>query len=169
MEQTENGDCDTGLMLMLDTNCINARQADASVNQLEQWCDAGYVDVVMCETSHRESYADGNAQRFRKATRYAYSMTHAETDEERWQLREIEQALFPSGALTPGQKNDVEIVFNALKYAGILVTRDGGSNRQPGGILGAAAQLKPHGLLVMTPEGAVEFLRKRMRIQKRHR
>ena len=167
MQQGDDDDCDTGLVLMLDANCINARQADHAINQLERWCDDGYVEVIMCEMSHRESYADGNARRFQKATRYPYSMTHADTDEEQWQLREIENAVFPSGAVTPGQKSDVEIVFNALKYAGILVTRDGASRRQPGGILGAAAQLEPHGLRVMTPEQAVDFIRNRMQLQRR--
>ena len=52
-----------------------------------------------------------------------------------------------------------------MKYTGILVTRDGASRRQPHGILGAAAQLKQHGLSIMTPEEAVEFLKQRMRLQ----
>ena len=37
--------------------------------------------------------------------------------------------------------NDIEIVFNAAKYEGILVTADGGSRRQLGGILGNRAAL----------------------------
>jgi len=121
----------------------------------------------MCQTSHREAYADGNIERFRKATRYPYSETAADTDEERWQLSEIEKAIFPLGVVAPGQKNDIEIVFNAMKYTGILVTRDGASRRQPNGILGAAAQLKQHGLLIMTPEETVEFLWRRMRLDRR--
>lgn len=79
----------------------------------------------------------------------------------------IEKAIFPEGAKTPNQKNDVDVVFNALKYCGILITRDGASRRQRGGILGAANQLAPHGLRIMTPEEAVDFLRSRMRLQRR--
>lgn len=70
-------------MVMLDANCINARQSDAAINQLEQWCDAERVEIIMCETSHRESYADGSAQRFGRQTQYPYSSTHVDTDEER--------------------------------------------------------------------------------------
>ena len=79
---------------MLDTNCINARGQDLALNQLEKWSDEGRLDIIMCRTSHEESYSDGNVARFRKATQYPYSETAADTDEECWQLREIERPYF---------------------------------------------------------------------------
>lgn len=155
---------DTGLMFMLDTNCINARQADPALNQLEEWSDAECITIIMCATSQAEAFAGGHPTRFRKAMGYAYSETLAETPEERRQLVAIEQALFPTGAATSNQKNDVEIVFNAMKYTSGLITNDGGSKRQPGGILGAAAQLmRDHGFRAMTPAQAVDFVRQRIR------
>jgi hypothetical protein len=46
-------------------------------------------------------------------------------------LREIENILFPLGAQTPNQLNDIKIVFNAAYYMSILVTNDGASNISP--------------------------------------
>lgn len=56
--------------------------------------------------------------------------------------RKIEAALFPQGSKTENESNDVKIVYEAAHYAAILVTRDGGSRAQPGGILGNRDKLK---------------------------
>jgi hypothetical protein len=53
----------------------------------------------------------------------------------------------------------VEIVFNARKYGCILVTNDGGSRSQPGGILGNRERLRSLGVQVLTDEEAVAFVR----------
>jgi hypothetical protein len=149
--------------VMIDTNCINARQNNAAINQLEAWAQEDRIVILMCETSHRESYADRNKARFRKAILYPYSETLATTEEERRDFRDVEKILFPGGTISDNQRHDVDIVFNAMKYSNFLVTTDGGSKRQPGGILGNAAALKARfGLLAMTPEAAVTFLRPRI-------
>ena len=53
-------------------------------------------------------------------------------------------------------------LFNAQKYGGILVTNDGGSKRQPGGILGNARSLGKLGVRVMRAAEAVRFVRERI-------
>ena len=80
-------------------------------------------------------------------------------------LSKINKILFPNGATTPNQWNDVEIVFNAWKYQSILLTNDGGSKRQPGGILGNRDRLAVLGIRVMRPLEAVSEVKQA--IQKR--
>ena len=74
----------------------------------------------------------------------------------------IERAVFPGGAASQSQRNDVDIVFNALKYGATLITNDGGSKRQPGGILGNRDRLADLGVRVMTPPEAVRLVRQRI-------
>jgi hypothetical protein len=70
-------------------------------------------------------------------------------------LRQIEAILFPGGASTQGERNDVDIVFNAKKYGCVLVTNDGASRSQPGGILGNRQRLEALGVQILTDEEAV--------------
>ena len=57
----------------------------------------------------------------------------------------------------------MEIVFNASKYERILVTNDGGSARQSGGILGNRDGLKQLGIEVKTDEEAVALVKQHVR------
>ena len=56
----------------------------------------------------------------------------------------------------------MNIVFNARKYGAILVTHDGASKRQPGGILGSREPLHALGVSVMTAHEAVDYIRRRI-------
>lgn len=86
----------------------------------------------------------------------------ANTASENNDLLAIERILFPSGALTTNQRNDVDIVFNAAKYRRILITADGGSKRQPGGILGNRKALAALGVQILTAEEAVPLVQQRI-------
>jgi hypothetical protein len=55
------------------------------------------------------------------------------------------------------QRNDVRIVCEAAKYAAILVTGDGGSKTQPGGILGNRDKLRDV-VQILSPDEAVAFV-----------
>lgn len=57
---------------------------------------------------------------------------------------------------------DVRIVCEAAKYAAILVTGDGGSRTQPGGILGNRHKLRDV-VQILSPDEAVDFVRKKIR------
>jgi len=77
-------------------------------------------------------------------------------------LQEIENILFPSGAQTTSQVNDVRIIFNAAYYMSILVTNDGDSTSQPNGILGNRDKLAKF-VQVMRDSEAVELVKERVK------
>jgi hypothetical protein len=143
---------------MIDANRINASGRLQHMNQLEGWWLNRVVSIQMAEPAQQEA-ARGSRDRARKAYGYIYSKTMARTAEEMDLLREIESILFPGGARTEGERRDVEIVFNARKYLCILVTNDGASRRQPGGILGNRDRLRALGIHVCTDEEAVALVR----------
>lgn len=148
-------------MFQIDTNRINARGGLENMNLLEQWHNDGVIKLEMSEPSLGEAFQGNSVARRNKAASYIYSITYADTPEEQETLRRIEQILFPEGANGQNQKNDVEVVFNARKYHRILVTNDGGSKTQPGGILGNVDQLRKElGVSVVTDAQAVEIARK---------
>jgi len=148
-------------MFQIDTNRINARGGLENMNQLEQWHENGVINIQMAEPSLGEAFQGNNKARRAKAAGYIYSITYADTPEERAALSSIEQILFPNGATEQNQKNDVEIVFNARKYGRILVTNDGGSKTQPGGILGNADRLRDTmDVSVISDAQAVEIVRR---------
>jgi len=119
----------------IDTNLINGRQKLADVNQLEKWADDTVILLNMSGTAHLEAQAGNNPARIQKANQHIYTVTPAvEASDPRY--RQVENALFPRGAQTESERNDVRIVCDAAHYAATLVTGDGASKRQPGGILG---------------------------------
>jgi len=150
------------LRFMIDANRINARQADPHMNQIEAWREHDVVEVIMPAVAYEEARAGGNAVRARKVGLQIFSMTKATTSKEQEELRQIERLLFLGGATTSNERNDVEIVFNALKYHGILVTSDGGSKRQAGGILGNRAALARIGVRVMTAAEAMALAKSKI-------
>lgn len=155
-----------GIMFQIDTNRINAKQQIENMNLLEKWAKDGVIDLEASEVVLEESFAGNNVERKRKAEGYIYSITYAEADSEKDKIKQIEAILFPDGIKDENQKNDVEIVFNASKYSRFLVTRDGGSKKQPGGILGNKEKLKNElGITVMNDQEAVDLIN--TRIQKR--
>jgi len=145
----------------IDANRINARGQLTHMNQLEAWRNKGLIQIEMPEPAQQEA-ARGSAHRANKTFSYVYAMAMAGTAQEQELIGKIEQILFPSGALAENEKNDVDIVFIAHKYDCILVTADGGSRTQPGGILGHRAELGQLGAQILTDQEAVELVRKRI-------
>lgn len=147
-------------VLHIDTNLINARQKLAAVNQLEKWYEDDVILINMSATAFGEAQADGNATRTRKASQSIFTVTPP-VDRADPLFKKVESALFPEGARDENQLNDVRIVCEAAKYAAIFVTGDGGSKRQPGGILGNRRKLKDL-VRILSPEEAVEFVRQKI-------
>lgn len=140
---------------MLDANAINARQADDDLNQIEIWRASGVILHLMPEPAYAEAMAGGNAKREAKANKQVRGISHHDANEQQiWNA--IESAIFPGGAGTAGERNDVEIVFQAAAWGYVLVTNDGASRRQPRGILGARDDLAAMGITIMRPR---EFVR----------
>jgi hypothetical protein len=150
------------VVFQIDTNRINAKNNLPSMNQLEAWHKAGVILIHMSQIANEEAKAGGNAGRSEKATSYIFSMTYGDTADEQAEMRAIERTLFPNGADSRSERNDVEVVFNAKKYGATLVTADGGSKRQPGGILGNRDALRRLGVSVVTDAEAVEIVRKKI-------
>ena len=148
-------------VLHIDTNLINARQKLPAVNQLEKWFKDEVILINMSATAHGEAQANGNAMRTRKANQNIFTATSpVESSDPLYQR--VETALFPDGARDENQQNDVRIVCEAAKYVAILITDDGGSKTQPGGILGNRHKLK--GLVqILSPNEAVDFVCQKIR------
>jgi hypothetical protein len=149
------------ILFHVDTNLINARQKLAAVNQLEKWRDDEVILINMSSTAHVEAQADGNAIRTRKANQFIFTAT-APMDSADELFKKVEDAFFPNGASNENQRNDVRIGCEAVNYGAILVTGDGGSKSQPGGILGNRHKLKGV-VTVFSPEEAVNFVREKIR------
>ena len=151
------------VMLMLDANAINARKADADLNQIERWQADGVVQVIMSVDSSAEARAGGSAARSAKALGFVYSYIGDDTEEEQSTKQAIASVLCPSGARTEAEQNDIDIVFHAQKYTATLVTNDGDSRRQPRGILGNRENLAPLGVTVMRPSEVVADIREKIK------
>jgi len=141
-----------------DANRINAMQNCPATNQLEIWSKNGVIQIDMCDVAQNEA-SKKNAARFQKASNYIYPITlesHRQSDE----FRKIKNILFPNkSTLTTNEENDVLIILHAKQNNCILVTNDGGSRRQPKGMLGNKDRLfNEIGVKVMRDTEAVELV-----------
>lgn len=158
---------DTGLAFHLDTNRINAYERLEAVNQLEQWDRDQVILLELSEAAHAEALADRNPVRHRKAHSHLVSLNEITNREEVQVISSIESILFPDGAKSVNEQNDVLVVFNARKYGALLITADGASRRQPGGMLGNRKRLAKIGVQIMTDEEAVQLVRDRITMRDR--
>lgn len=143
-----------GRIYQLDANRINARRRDPAMNKLEQLKANGVVSLVMSDTAYAEAGRDGDA-RLQKTRDYTWIKYKDADDVDVDLRRRIEEVLFPEGAQNQNQRNDVDILFKAERLQHVLITSDGGSKRQPGGMLGNAAELAKLGVVVLSTEAAV--------------
>jgi hypothetical protein len=146
-----------GVRFLIDANRINSSGQLQNMNILERWRKDKVITIMLPQAAQEEA-AHGSRDRARKAYGYIFTMTKSRP-EDKTLLNTIENILFPQGATTQNEKNDIEIVFNARKYGGQLVTNDGGSRRQPGGILGNRDRLWQLGIEVLTDEEAVTHIK----------
>lgn len=150
----------------LDANLINARQKLEAVNQLEKWRGDDVICLVMAGIAHTEAQAGagGNVQaRTRKAASHIFTINDAGEAKEDDSYAKVKKILWGDGAINDNQANDVEVVCEAIKWNAILVTRDGGSKAQPGGILGNREEfLRQFCLRIFRPEEAVEYIQSKI-------
>ena len=145
----------------IDTNLINARGSLPAMNQIEKWAADEIILVNMSGVSFKEALAGNNALRTKKALAQLFTLTDENIDTTCQRYCEIENAIFPDGAKNENQHNDVKVVYDAAHWNAILVTRDGASNSQPGGILGNRDQLRKF-VQIMSDTEAVEFIRSKI-------
>jgi hypothetical protein len=149
----------------IDSNRINSKANLRYINILEHWDKEGVIYIEMAEVAQEEAAKGRDANRFEKAYSYIATETLASNADEIRLIDQIESILFPGGAANRNERNDVEIVFNAHKYDSILVTNDGGSKRQKGGILGSRMHLENLGIRVLRDHEAVDLVKDK--VQKR--
>jgi hypothetical protein len=145
----------------IDTNRINSRGKLSMMNQLESWALHGVIEIIMSGTSFREASEGDDRLRTKKAQSYVFTLTEPDIDASSALNQEIERILFPDGAQSLNQKNDVKIVYDAAHWKAILVTDEGGSKRQPGGMLGNRSELSRF-VRIMSDEEAVAFIRSKV-------
>lgn len=145
-------------VIHIDTNLINSRGKVEAMNRLERWAEDGLIAMNISDTGLSEALAGNDAQRTRKALAQIYTINNTSPDTSDPIYQKIESALFPGGAKTQNQRNDVAIVREAAKWNAILVTSDGGSKSQPGGILGNREKIRDY-VRIMTADEAVAFVR----------
>lgn len=150
-------------VFQIDANLINARQKLPEVNQLEKWANEDVILINMSSIARSETLAGNSELRAKKANTHIFTVSEPVNEGDPL-YKQIELCLFPDGAKNENQKNDVLIVCEASKYQAILVTNDGASKSQPGGILGNRAKFE-HLVRVMSPKEATEFIA--VRIQER--
>jgi hypothetical protein len=142
----------------IDTNLINSRGKLEAMNQIEKWAADEVILLNMSGVSFKEAQADADAARTKKALSQIFTVTDESIDTANRSYKNIEAALFPAGPKNENQRNDIKIVYEAAKYAAILVTGDGASKSQPGGILGNRGKLKSI-VRIMNASEAVEFIK----------
>ncbi|MDO9267536.1 MAG: hypothetical protein Q7T96_00300 [Methylobacter sp.] len=141
----------------IDTNLINARGSLLAMNLIEKWAADEIILVNMSGISFKEALAGNNALRIKKALAQLFTLTDESIDTNCQRYREIENTIFPGGAKNENQHNDVKVVYDAAHWNAILVTRDGASKSQPGGILGNRNQLRKF-VQIMSDTEAVKFI-----------
>jgi len=148
-------------VLQIDTNLINALQKLPAVNQLEKWFEDEVILINISGTARSEALAGNYVPRTRKANKQIFTATSPIEPYDDPLYAKVETALFPEGARDDNQRNDVRIVCEAARYEAILVSGDGGSKTQPGGILGNRDKLRDV-VLILTPDEAVAFVREKI-------
>jgi hypothetical protein len=146
----------------IDTNVINGRGKLASMNQIEKWAADEVILVNMSGVSFKEALIGNDDARTMKTLAQIFTLTDVNISENDPLYQKIENALFPGGAQTQNMKNDVKVVYEAAKYAATLITNDGGSKTQPGGILGNRTKLRDH-LTIFSDNEAVESIRAKIK------
>lgn len=148
----------------LDANRINAMKKCPATNQLEAWGapEVNVISINMCDVAQGEA-SNKSAKRYQKASQYIFDITldsHRQGNE----FKKIKNILFPNkSTLSPNEENDVLIILHAKHSHCILVTNDGGSKRQPGGMLGNKERiLSEIGVTVMRDTEAVKLVEEKI-------
>jgi hypothetical protein len=104
-----------------------------------------------------EAEAGNNEDRQEKTWSYYFiGLTH--TDSQNHWYTKVEAIIFPNGARSKQEINDIWILVTAREMNYPLVTNDGGSKSQRGGILGNREKLNKIGIKVIRDYEAVQMI-----------
>ena len=145
----------------IDANMINARGKLPAMSQLEKWADDEVILINMSNVSFSEAQQGNNAERIKKVLSQIFTRIDESINESDPMFQKVANAIFPDGIKDDNQRNDVKIVCDAIKNHAILITNDGGSKKQPDGILGNAHKLRDY-VQVMRDCEAVSFINQKI-------
>jgi len=149
---------------MIDSNRANARGGLETMNQLQRWAADEVIELMMSEPARGEIARGGSDAPARRVDGQIFTMSLYTSADESRAKGLVERILFPDGAKNENERNDVEIVFHSWKYKRTLITNDGSSGRQSGGILGNRERLREAlGIRILTDEEAVAEVRERIK------
>lgn len=157
-----------GRSFQIDTNRINASGNLRYMNRLEKWHEDGVINITMAETAQSEAHAGGNPVRAQKADSYIYCSVDATAFEGDELAQDVVGILFPDGIHTKNERKDVQIVLTAARFRQPLVTADGASKRQPGGLLGNRDKLAMLGIVVLKDWEAANDIVERIAVRDRN-
>jgi hypothetical protein len=147
------------ITFFLDTNRINARSKCSYMNELESLAREGKCELLMPRVAWSEAEKGNNEDSKNKTWSY-YFIGLEHTESQRYWYREIENIVFPYGAITTNQQNDVWILVTAREMQYPLITDEGDSKSQKGGMLGNRVKLNGIGIQVVRDSEAVEMILK---------
>jgi hypothetical protein len=128
------------------------------MNELEQLASQGLCELHMPKFAWDEAIGGNNMARKEKAWQYFYvGLTN--THSQKCWYREIEKIVFPNGARNKQDIHDLWILVTARESNVPLITNDGASKTQPGGILGNRDRLRKIGVTVLRDYEAVELVK----------
>ncbi len=145
----------------IDTNLINARGNLDAMNQIEKWAHDEVILVHMSNVSFKEAQQGNNQTRTQKALSHIFTLISEPLDQNNPTYNLVSQTLFEGSPKGQYQINDIKIICDAIKWNAILITNDGGSKKQPSGILGNVHKLKDY-VKIMRDYEAVDFIREKI-------
>jgi len=145
------------ITFFLDTNKINGRKLLPHMNKLEVLASDGKCELLMPKIAWNEAAAGNNETREEKTWSY-YFIGLKYTNSQKYWFSEVEKIVFPSGADTQNKKNDVWVLVTAREMNYPLITNDGDSKFQPGGMLGNRKELSKIGICIIRDEEAIEMV-----------
>lgn len=151
----------------IDTNLINARGKLDAMNQIEKWASDDVILVNMSNVSFYEAQQGNSVERTKKALSHIFTLQvdgFAEVDPLFIKFRE---AVFPGQELSQNQINDIKVLCEASKWNAYLITNDGGSKKQPGGILGNRDKISDY-VTVMRDVEVVTFINEKIKERDAH-
>lgn len=131
-----------GQPFIADSNRVNSRGTLPAMTTLRKWADAGDIKLVYTEKIWAELKSSQN-DKIQAAARelgalFGYSLDEKEEAEARSKIARI---VFPNGLRFDSDRVDVDTIRIAQLWHAIVITNDGDSKTQPGGILGAKSRL----------------------------
>ncbi len=129
------------------------------MNELEALASQGLCTLLMPKNAWDEAETGTDIKRKEKTWEYFF-IEPVQNDSQKFWFNEIEKIVFPNGAKTANEINDIWLLVTAKEMNYPLVTNDGNSKTQPGGLLGNRDRLEKLGVCVLRDYEAVALVKR---------